>query len=91
MKKGEKLEPPDLERCQAERKDGSFMTLGPRGWSRCEAVPIVVVTEKKPPPGSKLKGSMALCGPCKEVMIKQCGADFFTEKKIKTTRSVEAA
>jgi hypothetical protein len=88
MTKKESLTPPDLERCQAEIIEGSFMTLGPRSRSRCEAVPTVVVTEKKPPEGSKLKGSMSLCASCKEVLIKQKGADFFTEKKIKIKRSV---
>ncbi len=34
------LIPPDFERCQCERKEGSFMTLGPRSMVRCKSAPV---------------------------------------------------
>jgi len=46
----------DLARCQCEWKAGSFMTLGPRPWVRCDKAPTVVVRELALP-----FGEMSLC------------------------------
>jgi hypothetical protein len=82
----EKLDPPDLDRCQAIFREGSFMTLGPRTWDRCVNVPTVVATEVKPPKGSDLRGSMSLCDECAEHLKKQGPAVEF--KKIEVKRTV---
>jgi len=65
--KDEKLTPIDAGRCQAEIKEGSFMTLGPRAMQRCESVPSWVAVEIK---DGKLYGAMALCDSCKQVCAK---------------------
>ena len=76
------LSPPDKKQCQAEIKEGSFMTLGPRSWYRCTNKPVVIVTEAKAGPDGK-KGSMSLCKSCRDMMIKKLGRKYFTEEKIK--------
>lgn len=65
MVKKIEIEPPDLERCQADiRPSHSFMTLGPRpSYERCIEKPTVVVKEKKPGKDG-FKGSMSLCTGC---------------------------
>ncbi len=55
-----KLEPPDLQMCQAEMT-GAFM-FGP-GYARCTSVPIVVVQQTQPGPDGQ-RGSMSLCASC---------------------------
>ena len=80
-----KLTPPDLKQCQGMRRDGSFMTLGPRSWVRCSDKPVVIVTEKKPGDDGQ-RGSMSLCAHCKSKLIEQRGADFFTAKFIKSLK-----
>lgn len=60
---GKELVPPDPARCQAEIREGSFMTLGPRSWSRCTSTPSVIITERKPGPDGRC-GSMSLCASC---------------------------
>lgn len=62
-KKAPALVPPDRERCQGERREGSFMTLGPRGMARCESRPTVIVTERLPGVDGR-RGSMSLCDAC---------------------------
>lgn len=59
-KKKAELTPADPERCQAEEKEGSFMTLGPRSWHRCDAKPTVIIAEVQPG-ADGLKGEMSLC------------------------------
>jgi len=77
------LIPPDKEQCQAEKPNGhSFMTLGGSpGMERCKAVPVVIVTEKKPD-ADGVTGSMSLCLDCWKVFWKQLGADFAEAKPI---------
>jgi len=58
-----KLVPADPARCQAQIKEGSFMTLGPRQWGRCKAKPAVIVAEVKPGADGQ-RGSMSLCASC---------------------------
>jgi len=79
-----KLEPVDLERCQADVPGNGPFTMGgkignPRdGYRvRCEHPPIVIATEKEPGEDGR-KGSMSLCGGCREALIKQEGDDFAT-------------
>lgn len=62
--KEEKLEPIDASRCQAERRAGSFMTLGPRPMVRCTNVPTWIAVAVKE---GRFDGAMSLCGDCKKV------------------------
>lgn len=70
-----KLVPPDLTRCQAERRSGSFMTMGPRPMERCTERPRYIATETEPGTDG-LHGSMSLCKACIEVFKKKLGEDF---------------
>lgn len=71
-----KLIPPDLKRCQAESRDGSFMTLGPREWKQCSNAAIYIATETSPGPDGEV-GSMSLCAECREICGKQMGTVKF--------------
>ncbi len=51
-----KLTPPDPNRCQTIWLGGSFMTLGPRPWVRCEKKATVIAQERAQP-----RGKMSLC------------------------------
>jgi hypothetical protein len=53
------LAPVDLARCQAERREGSFMTFGPRSMVRCDRAPVFVVTERKKGKDGR-KGAMSV-------------------------------
>lgn len=75
------LVPPDPKRCQSERKDGSFMTLGPRQWIRCSNVPDVIVKEVKPGKDGK-HGSMSLCEGCLARMGEQRPAGSFAVEQL---------
>ena len=55
-----KLIPVDLNRCQVEELEGSFMTLGPRSYVRCEEKPVLVVSEIVPGKDEE-KGQMSMC------------------------------
>lgn len=75
------LNPPDLERCQAELPaPGPFTMGGAIGVRpRCDSRPEVIVTEKVPGDDG-LKGSMSLCGNCLIVFNEQDGTpDVFVE------------
>lgn len=75
--KAEKLIPPDLKQCQAEKPNGcTFMTLGGRpGMVRCENKPVTIATEVVPGKDGQ-RGRMSLCSECWGVMIKQLGAHY---------------
>ena len=73
----EDIEPPDLERCQANIRNGSFMSLGKPTVSRCKNKPTTVAFENKPGDDGK-KGSMSLCDDCRKVFVKRFGADYAT-------------
>lgn len=62
-----KLDPPDFDMCQAEIKEGSFMTLGPRKMVRCKDKPKWLVVEPKAHPPYTVRGSMTLCDKCAEM------------------------
>lgn len=82
-KKKKPLNPPDLERCQGESKNGPFVMGGTIGkWMRCESVPTVVITERKPGPDGQ-HGSMALCAVCLAIATKQLGAKAFAVEPLK--------
>lgn len=51
---------PDVKRCQVEEIEGSFMTLGPRSYIRCDAAPTVIVTENHVQDDGK-QGAMSMC------------------------------
>lgn len=58
------LEPIDTTRCQAEKKEGSFMTFGPRRFVRCEKKPAWVAVDVRQ---GVFYGAMSLCDDCKKV------------------------
>jgi hypothetical protein len=78
------MKKPDLKQCQAEKPQGSFMTMGGSipSYIRCKNKPLYIATEKQPIKGYKKCGSMSLCEDCKNVMIKQLGKNYATIKKI---------
>lgn len=61
---GQELEPIDPNRCQSERKAGSFMTLGPRGLVRCRNKADWIGIQVK---DGVFYGAMSLCDECKRV------------------------
>jgi hypothetical protein len=63
------LTPADPDRCQAEYRGGSFMTLGPRPWIRCDNLPVYIAYETTPGKDGQC-GSMSVCQPCREEMEK---------------------
>lgn len=63
-KVNEELGPVDVSRCQAEKKEGSFMTFGPRGLVRCKEKPIWLGVEVRE---GMFYGAMSLCDDCKKV------------------------
>lgn len=73
------LERPDRKRCQAEKREGTFMTLGgsPHRLTRCSNAPVVIAHENNPGSDGR-KGSMSLCAKCKSALLEQCGSDFAT-------------
>lgn len=77
------LEPPDEDRCQAEKSNGvNFMTMGGRHeMVRCKAKPIVIIEELQPGKDG-LCGSMSLCAECWKVAIKQLGWHTFSARPI---------
>lgn len=66
------LIPPDLDRCQSEIREGSFMTLGPRSYERCKNTPAFIAIETKAGKDGQ-RGSMSLCPECKAVCEKELG------------------
>lgn len=76
------LEPVDYERCQAEKRTGSFMTIGPRKTERCKNRPLYVATEKKPSKIDGEIGSMSLCHSCLEIFYHVMGANYADIKLI---------
>ena len=67
----EKLTPPDLERCQTEWTDGSFMTLGKPTLRRCAERPLWIAKEKKAPSRGRSRGSMSVCASHRQAMEQQ--------------------
>lgn len=59
-----KLEPVDVGRCQAEAKEGSFMTFGPRQYVRCSNEPTWIAVDVRE---GVFYGAMSLCDECKKV------------------------
>jgi hypothetical protein len=74
----ENLIPVDTERCQAEIKEGSFMTFGPRKQIRCSSKPKWVAVENKAPKTGMRKGAMSLCDNCKNILIEVLGKKYAT-------------
>lgn len=78
----EKLIPPDPKQCQYMIYTGAwpvaklFMSFGPREVQQCTQVPVVIVTERKPPKGSKQCGSMSLCKAHWKEFIEAYGPDY---------------
>lgn len=71
-----KLIPPDRKQCQAEIREGTFMSLGgsPHRLTRCKAKPTMIITENQPGRDGQ-RGSMSLCPSCWVVFQKQEGTD----------------
>jgi len=87
-KNADGLIPPDLERCQAEIKEGSFMTFGPRSNKRCKEKPTVIAEENKPGSDGK-KGRMSLCAKCTVIFLDKMGVGFATITPIKEEKEGE--
>ncbi len=64
------IPPPDLQQCQAEFREGSFMTLGPRSMRRCPNPPKYIMTEAVPGKDGRI-GSMSVCNACAIVASKK--------------------
>lgn len=82
MKEKKELIPPDLKRCQHEYQGGSFMTFGPRPHIRCEAKPVVVITETRVDPEYGKAGSMSLCQEHLDAAYEVLGKKKFTVEDI---------
>jgi hypothetical protein len=74
------LDPIDATCCQAEIKEGSFMTLGPRQMRRCKNVPTCIAVVIK---DGKLWGGMALCDDCRKVCAEKMPEAEFQRLKTK--------
>jgi len=70
------LEPVDVSRCQAERSEGSFMIFGPRKKTRCNKIPVYIVTENIPRDSTGVRGCMSLCETCVGIMKATLGEDY---------------
>ena len=68
----------DTELCQAEYREGSFMTLGPRAYKRCKNPAILIAVENEPSEKDGRRGGMSLCLDCAKVMEKRNGKDYAT-------------
>lgn len=77
----EKLAPPDLKRCQAEKPNGhTIFTLGGvPGLVQCKNVPLFIAKEPQRADGRK-QGSMSVCLECRTICEKQVPGTTF--KKI---------
>lgn len=65
------------------KREGSFMTFGPRPPAeQCKNTPTVVAKENKPGDDGR-RGSMALCDECKEELIRRAGKDYASFTPIK--------
>lgn len=69
------LEPVDKDRCQAEYREGSFMTFGPRSLKRCKNKPVWIAKANAPFEDGQY-GAMSLCMSCADIMEKKHGKDF---------------
>jgi len=76
------LTPADKKRCQAEIRQGSFMTLGPRSLVRCRNKPEVIATENEPGKDG-LHGSMSLCTECAKIFLEKMGLTYASFTPIK--------
>lgn len=68
MENQKALEPIDPTRCQAEIKEGSFMTFGSRSYIRCNNKPAYVAVDIQ---GGEFYGVMSVCDKCKDVCATQ--------------------
>ena len=73
----EDIEPPDLERCQANIQNGSFMSFGKPTVARCKAPPTWIAKENEPRDDGK-KGSMSLCAECAQTFLRRFGKGYAT-------------
>lgn len=86
------LTPPDRDRCQAEKPNGSsFMTLGGRpGLERCANRPTVVAAETTPGEDGR-RGGMSLCADCLAVFERQMPAGYATFAPVLPRASADEA
>jgi hypothetical protein len=77
------LEPPDRERCQAEKSTTNFMTFGGEigKMVRCTNKPTVIATEATPGKDG-LRGSMSLCEDCRWAFLERTPPGFATFEPI---------
>ncbi len=62
--------PVDINRCQGEILEGSFMTLRPRRFERCSNKPAYIAVESEPGADGNI-GRMSVCEACKPELEKQ--------------------
>ena len=74
-KKKSRLIPPDHKRCQAEWRDGSFMSFGMPKLVRCHNRPSHIIEEKRPNERDGLCGSMSVCPECLVKALEHFGTD----------------
>jgi len=79
MPEKEELEPIDPLMCQAEKKEGSFMTFGPRRYQGCPCIPTWVAIDVR---DGKFYGAMSLCDDCKKVCEAQMPSASFQKLKL---------
>jgi len=82
------LTPPDKTRCQAEKREATFLSFGGdcRKLIRCTNTPTVIAKETTPGEDGK-RGSMSLCDGCQTVFVKHMGAHFAVLTPIKKVKS----
>lgn len=73
--------PPDLARCQAEKRVGSFLSFGTSRMVRCVNAPTMIATERQPGKDDQI-GSMSLCDGCANTMQKVLPPGHATLKRI---------
>jgi hypothetical protein len=61
----------DLKQCETMIRGGSFMTLGPRPWVRCENKPHWIGTDKAS------GETQSLCDDCAKVAVKELAPDSY--------------
>jgi len=79
-----KLTPPDRARCQAERRTGSFLSMGRPGFIRCISTPSVIARERKPGRDGQV-GEMSLCEDCR-LKLEQQQPNYATYRQIRRKR-----
>lgn len=71
----QKVEPIQVNRCQTEWTEDSFMTLGPRETKQCNNKPSYIAVEKELRKDNST-GAMSLCEQCAQKFLKLMGKEY---------------